>query len=199
MENAWGKSVIVDPDETLVQRARAGDVQAYTDLVRKLRPRVFRFICRHVGGTQDAEDLTQETFVEVFRKLVTFQGNSRFSTWVLGIARNISLNHLHRSPDFRVQTTTEETLMDLPSLEPGPHERLAMNNQIKALRHGLDTFLTPELREAMVMVSLEGMSYQDAAALCNIPTGTMKTRVFRARKLLREGLRQEGTLDLFLS
>ncbi|MBF0135368.1 MAG: RNA polymerase sigma factor [Magnetococcus sp. DMHC-1] len=188
-----------DPDAELVRRAAGGDLQAYTSLVQRLQPRVLRFIFRHIGGTQDSEDLTQETFIEVFRKLKTFQGNSRFSTWVLGIARNISLNHMHRSPDFRVQTTTEEALMDLPCLEPGPDERLAMQTRIKVLRQGFDTYLTPELREAMVMVSLEGLSYQDAAAICNIPVGTMKTRVFRARKLLRDGLEQEGKLDLFLS
>ncbi|MBF0425655.1 MAG: RNA polymerase sigma factor [Magnetococcales bacterium] len=187
----------IDPDAELLIQARTGGVQAFARLVQRLQPRVFRFIFRHVGGAEDAEDLTQETFIEVFRKLDTFQGNSRFSTWVLGIARNISLNHMHRSPDFKVQTTTEEDLVELPSPEPDPDARLTMNLRIRALRHGIDTFLTPELREAMVLVSLEGMSYQDAAVLCGIPVGTMKTRVFRARKLLRDGLRAAGKLDLF--
>ncbi|MBF0154957.1 MAG: RNA polymerase sigma factor [Magnetococcales bacterium] len=190
--------MIVDPDAESVEKAGKGDLRAYTGLVQRLQPRVFRFIFRHVGSAQDAEDLAQDTFIEVFRKLHTFQGNSRFSTWVLGIARNIALNHMRRSPSFQVQTTTEETLMDLPSLEPNPDEHLAMDTRMKVLQLGFEKFLTRELREAMVMISLEGMSYQDAATICSIPVGTMKTRVLRARQLLREGLQREGHLDLFL-
>ena len=187
----------VDPDAEAVAAARAGDVLSSNQLLDKLQTRVFRFILRQAASTQDAEDLTQETLIEVHRKLHAFRGTARFSTWALGIAQNIVRNYRNRSPAFRHGAASPDLLEIIPDPGGGPHEKLLTQNRMRALQEGLQRFLTPELREALALVSMEGLPYDEAALVLDIPVGTVKTRVFRARKMLREGLKKAGQLELF--
>ena len=186
-----------DPDAGTVAAARAGDALSSSQLLNKLQLRVFRFILRQAASTQDAEDLTQDTLIEVHRKLHTFHGSARFSTWALGIAQNIVRNYRNRSPVFRHGAASPDLLEIIPDPGGGPHEKLLTQNRMRALQAGLERFLTPELREALTLVSMEGLPYDEAAHVLGIPAGTVKTRVFRARKMLREGLKRAGQLELF--
>ncbi len=186
-----------DPDADALARALAGDRKALSSLLRGLQLRVYRFIRRQAASTQDAEDLTQETFIEVHRKLPSFKGESRFSTWVLGIAQNIVRNYRNRAPVFRHPTVSDDALDHHADPRAGPHEQLLTDHRLRALQTGMERYLTPELREALTLISLEGLDYAGAAAILEIPLGTVKTRVFRARRLLRDGLKQEKKLDLF--
>ncbi len=186
-----------DPDAEAVAKALAGDRKALSSLLRGLQLRVYRFILRQAASSQDAEDLTQETFIEVQRKLASFQGNARFSTWVLGIAQNIVRNYRNRAPIFRHPTVSDDVLDHHADTRAGPHEQLMTDARLRALQDGMERFLTPELREALLLISLEGLDYGQAATILNIPLGTVKTRVFRARRLLRDGLKQEKRMELF--
>lgn len=186
-----------DPDAKMVAAACNGDKAAGERLLQGIQTRVYQFILRQAASTQDAEDLTQETLLEVYRNLQHFQGSSRFSTWVLGIAQNRVRNYHNRSATFRFPTTDTEVLETLPEPRAGPEESYLISSRIQALQRGFADYLTPDLREALTLVSLEGMGYEDAAEILNLPVGTVKTRVFRARKMLKNGLQAAGQLTLF--
>jgi RNA polymerase sigma-70 factor, ECF subfamily len=177
-----------DPDLADVHAAQKGDSAAFAALLDRLQLRVFRFILRQAASNQDAEDLTQETFLEAYRRLSTFQETARFSTWVMGIAQNLVRNYRNRSPQFRYQTVPSDSLLSLSHEGENPEELLGQRNRIQKLQQGIEQNLTPELQEALTLVTLEGMDYQEVALLLSIPVGTVKTRVFRARKALREHL-----------
>ncbi|MBF0156199.1 MAG: RNA polymerase sigma factor [Magnetococcales bacterium] len=181
----------------MVAKAKSGNVPAFSELVRRHHTRTLRFLLRRLPIPDEAEDLAQETFIEAYRTLHAFRGGSRFSTWLLGIALNISRNHCNRARHLRHPSLPEEALVAIPDPSPGPHERVRCGDRLQVLQAALDRLLTEELREALVLVSMEGMNYEDAARVAGIPVGTMKTRVFRARRLLRDGLESEGLLDLF--
>ncbi|MBF0109714.1 MAG: RNA polymerase sigma factor [Magnetococcales bacterium] len=186
-----------DPDLRDVEAARNGDVQAFAQLLKRLEQRVFRFILRHSLSHEDAQDLTQETFFEVCRHLDHFRGNSMFSTWVLGIARNLVLNHVNRSSSFRFAVADDVELTEVIDTGENPHDACQRQARLVALKNGIEHHLSRDLREALVLVCLEGLSYREAARMLELPEATVKTRVFRARKALRAGFENDGTGDLF--
>ena len=161
---------VEEPDPAVVRAARGGDLRAFEHLVRTYQAPVWRFL-RHLLGDPDlAEDVTQETFVRVHRRLATFDGRSRFSTWLFQVARNAGIDAL-RSRSRR------ERLQLLPPAAVASPE----------LRHELDAALAAldrDLREAILVVEVLGLSYLDGAALLGIPPGTLKSRVHRARERL---------------
>jgi RNA polymerase sigma-70 factor (ECF subfamily) len=180
-----------DPDGPTADAAAAGDAAAFARLVESLHARVFRFILRQIPNPSDAEDLTQDTFLEVYRKLETFRGASKVSTWVMGIALNIARNHRNRAPQHKYRWTSDAVLESLPARETDPHRRAETGAFARAVQEGLDA-LPDDLREAVTLISLDGLSYDEAAAVTGVPVGTMKTRVFRARRQLRERLESDG-------
>ena len=183
-----------DPDAWDVARAVVGDAQAFADLVERLEMRVYRFILRQVSAVTEAEDLTQDTFLEVYRNLHRFRGASKFSTWVMGIALNISRNYRSRAPERRYQFQSDEVLERRADGAATPGRQAEVNEAARAVHQGLAE-LPDELREALVLVSIEGMSYEQAAEVAGIPVGTAKNRVFRARRQLRDMLRDQGRDD----
>ncbi|MCW8835779.1 MAG: sigma-70 family RNA polymerase sigma factor [Rhodospirillales bacterium] len=175
--------------------ALAGDTAAFGAMAERLYTRVYRFILRNIPHPDEAEDLTQDTFLEAYRKLSSFQGASKVSTWIMGIALNIARNHRTRAPRHRYQWTSDEVLETIAHASPTPYESAEVAAFAQSVSDGLES-LSEDLREAVTLVSLEGLSYEDAAAATGIPVGTMKTRVFRARRILRENLEKEGKLHL---
>ncbi|MBF0447508.1 MAG: RNA polymerase sigma factor [Magnetococcales bacterium] len=178
----------IDPDIAAVHAAKRGDAAAFSALINQLHLRVYRFILRQSASNQDAEDLTQETFMEAHRRLSSFEETARFSTWVLGIAQNLVRNYRNRSPQFRFNAVSTDALSTLSSSDENPEEMLQKQRRMDKLRRGIEESLTPDLRQALILITLEGMDYQEAADVLDIPVGTVKTRVFRARKALREFL-----------
>lgn len=174
-------------DLAAVEAVRAGDVERFAEIVSRHRDRVFRFVLRHVGDHATAEDLAQEAFLEAFRGIGRFAGRSRFSTWLLGIARNIALNHVNRSPHRRFRFASDEALATVPSRREGPGAALERAEEVAALVRAVDS-LPAEMREAVLLVLVEGLPYDEAAEAAGIPSGTMKSRVHRAREALRAAL-----------
>ncbi|MCB2102154.1 MAG: sigma-70 family RNA polymerase sigma factor [Rhodobacterales bacterium] len=185
-----------DQEAARVAAARSGDGQAFAALVAGLRDRVYRFVLRQVPRAEDAEDLTQETFLEAYRSLARFRGESRFSTWVLGIALNLARNHRSRRPEYRYRMVSDEALGGLADPAAGPHEDSRTAALARALDAGLAA-LPGDQREALTLVALDGLSYAEAAQVLDLPLGTVKTRVFRARAALKAGMEATGTFDLF--
>ncbi len=183
-----------DPDAWDVARAVAGDAAAFGELVGRLEGRVFRFILRQVSAATAAEDLTQDTFLEVYRNLHRFRGASKFSTWVMGIALNISRNYRTRAPERRYNFQSDEVLETFDDGAASPRENAALGESLLAVQRGIDQ-LNAELRESLALIALEGLTYEQAAEIADVPVGTVKNRVFRARKALRELLAREGRDD----
>jgi RNA polymerase sigma-70 factor, ECF subfamily len=160
-----------EPDPKTVDRARRGDVRAFEQIVRGLLPEVLRLARHLVRDSHLAEDVSQEVFLKAFNSLPAFKGASRFSTWILRITRNASVDAIRRSR--RQQRLTDQMV---PQHEPDPAGRAALDAVIAGL--------PSDLREAFVVIEIFGLSYDDAATVLSTRSGTLKSRMHRARKLL---------------
>jgi RNA polymerase sigma-70 factor, ECF subfamily len=166
------------PDDTeLVARARNGDADAFEQLVRVHTRAVYAHALRFFGSPDSAEDVVQEVFIKVFRSIGSFDGASAFSTWLYRITRNTCLDTL-RAGKHRPQPVDPA---DVHVSAPGD---LADSVAVMASLEAAMATLAPEDKEALDSVTLFGLSYAEAAdALC-VPVGTVKSRVFRARRML---------------
>lgn len=165
----------------------------FRDLVHAHRDRLYRFVLRHIGQATEAEDLAQQAFVEAARTFEVFRGESQLSTWLYGIAMNLVRNHLSRSPQRVYRFDDESALDDVASMAPDPEQQCAMTELVAALEHEL-AGLMPEMREVLLLVALDDMSYEDAAALLSVPIGTVRSRVSRARSHLRSRMQARGAV-----
>jgi RNA polymerase sigma-70 factor, ECF subfamily len=180
-----GSAPMATPDRVLIDAVLAGDAIQFEGLVLRYSSWVYRFILKNVGSTAIAEDLTQETFFEAYRNLATFKADAKFSTWLFGIALNRLRNHLNRSPDRRHDFLSTETLYPTIASENNPIYCLEKKQRLLTLQRAI-TSLSTELREVIMLVALEELSYEAAAQIIGIPVGTVKSRMHRARSLLRE-------------
>ena len=170
-------------DWHLIARARAGDMRAFAELVQRYQSPIIHFCQRMVGSLQDAEDLAQETFVRVFRHLPRLTEKAKFSTLLFGIARNLALNAI-RDTQRRANRTTVSVPPDFLADTPGPdgHARVREMEGIIERAMGL---LSSDHREVLVLREVSGMDYDEIANVINCRTGTVKSRLARAREQLR--------------
>ncbi|OFW52876.1 MAG: hypothetical protein A2V75_07810 [Actinobacteria bacterium RBG_16_70_17] len=172
-----------DSDTALIERYLRGDVNAFNDLMRVHEDRVFAICLRMLRDREAALDATQETFITVFRKVDRFSGHSAFSTWLYRVAVNTCYDQARR----RGRRPTEP----LPQDGGPPDERTATALDSAELRPDLEAALArlpTEFRSAVVLCDAQGLSLQTAAEIMGVPVGTVKSRVFRGRRLLAEAL-----------
>lgn len=173
-----------DDDKELAARARNGDRQAFTDLVRRHQERVFGFLLRLLGARDEAMDLTQDTFLKAWHALPGWQPDARLTTWLFQIARNgaIDLLRRRRSVEF-VSLDTDDPQgegFDPPDVAPLPEERLADRQRIGLLERALRA-LPAGQREILLLREIEDMSYAEIATTLGLNEGTVKSRLARAR------------------
>lgn len=168
----------------------------FRQLVAKHQHRLYRFVVKHIGWGTDAEDITQQAFVEAAQCYATFKGESELSTWLYGIAMNLVRNYLSRAPHRRYAFEGEESLAETTCDRPDPSEQLAYSETVRALQEALEE-LAPEMREVLWLVAMDELSYEEAASLLSIPIGTVRSRVSRARSALRRRM-QARNIDLGL-
>jgi len=170
-----------------VERARAGDKVAFGALVRRHQKRVTRIAVRMMGNLDDAHDVAQEAFIRAFRGLKNFKAESDFFTWMYRIVINVSINHLQQRQRQRKRTASIEdvVLPDTFGEQVDPRQALERKRMILDLDEALDA-LSPPLRATIVLVTQEGMSYQDAAEILECSKGTVSWRIHEARQKLRE-------------
>lgn len=161
----------------LVRAALSGDERAFETIVRAHADAVYGHALRFFGDPATAEDATQEVFVKVFRSLGSFDGRSAFSTWLFRVTRNVCLD-LARAGKHRPVPT------DLMEIEPLSTKDFSDDVVTARTVESAIRVLPPEERDALGAVTLFGMSYQDAAEAFGVPVGTVKSRVFRARRAL---------------
>ena len=170
-------------DVDLIRRYLAGDVAAFDDLMRAHQDRVFGICLRMLRNREAALDATQETFLTVFRKADRYQGKAAFSTWLYRVAVNTCYDLLRRQQ--RRQTDPIPEGMDPP--DPSADDVLAGVEVRPDIESALQA-IQPEFRGALVLVDLEGLAIDTAAEILGVPSGTIKSRVYRGRRALAEHL-----------
>jgi len=168
-----------DSDASLVTRGQAGDRDAHRQLYELYGPKVFRLMVRMVGS-QDAVDLTQQVFLQVYRKMHQFAGNSKFGTWLYRVAVNEALQYRRRQQNRPV---TQPLLSDVPSRKKGGEAFEARESLEFAL-----AAIEPELREIFLLREVEQLSYDTLAEVLEMPAGTVASRLNRARRELKAAL-----------
>ena len=182
-------------DQLLVERVQRGDKRAFELLVAKYQRKINRLVSRLVRDAAEIEDVTQEAFIKAYRALPQFRGESAFYTWLYRIAINTAKNYL-ASQGRRAPTTTgsdaeeAETFEDAEQLRDiNTPESLLMSKQVgETVSRAMDA-LPEELRTAIQLREIEGMSYEDIASAMNCPIGTVRSRIFRARESIASELR----------
>jgi len=189
MENA-------ELEEKLLERLRARDERAFNELVKAYERRVFGLVFRMLSNRAESEDLTQEVFVQVFKAIGTFRGESKLSTWIYRIAVNLCKN---RAKYLRVrhageQDELEEMAERLPLSQARnanvaqvarPDEAMAGRQVEEIVRQAISE-VDENFRECLILCDVEELSYEEIAEITSLPVGTVKSRIFRARAQLRE-------------
>lgn len=170
----------------------------FRTLVQQHGKRLERFIVKHIGHGCEAEELAQQAFVEAARAFETFQGQSQLSTWLYGIAMNLVRNHLSRSPQQRYEFADVDALNDLVDESPSPDQALEQAQRVRHLNAAMAD-LPESMREVLLLVAVEELSYEEAAVLLCVPVGTVRSRLSRARAALRSKLQARGIELEFLA
>ena len=184
----------LDPDFNLVERCLSGDEAAWETLVRTHTRRVYGFCYRFTGKDSEAQDLTQEVFLRVFRALKSYRSDEgAFATWLARLSRNLLIDHYRRTRQDRATDSIEE---QLPMIEERvatsarPEGLLAGREASEILQNALQR-LSPDLREAVILRDLQEMEYREIAEVLKVPEGTVKSRLNRGRAELARVLRQQ--------
>jgi RNA polymerase sigma-70 factor (ECF subfamily) len=182
-------------DQQLVERVQRGDKQAFGLLVQKYQRKLARLLSRFIRDPAEVEDVAQEAFIKAYRALPSFRGDSAFYTWLYRIGINTAKNHLV-AMGRRAPTSTEVDADEAEGLDEGEQlrdintpESVLLSNEIARTVNATIEKLPEELRKAIQMREIEGMSYEDIAAAMNCPIGTVRSRIFRAREAIAVELR----------
>ena len=182
-------------DQLLVERVQSGDKQAFDVLVSKYQRRLMRLVSRLVHDPAEAEDVVQETFIKAYRALRHFRGDSAFYTWLYRIGVNTAKNYLV-TQGRRTPTSTDTDAEQAEAFDDGdnlrdintPESMLASKQIAETVNAAMD-LLPLELRTAIVLREIEGLSYEEIAEIMACPIGTVRSRIFRAREVIAEKLK----------
>jgi RNA polymerase sigma-70 factor, ECF subfamily len=185
-----------DPDVRLMLRVQAGDQGAFQDLFRKWSPRILQYTRRFVGSDAQAEEVTQDAFVQVFRFRHRYRPQSRLATWIYTIATNLCLNELRR-PERQLRVDLWERWDDEASPEgpplPDPHmptaEEGASTRELSRRLEAAVADLPPKQRAALLLSRVDGLAYRDVATALGCSEGAVKALLFRATQALKQQLR----------
>jgi RNA polymerase sigma-70 factor (ECF subfamily) len=181
---------VAPSDAELIERCLRGEANAWEQIVVRFRRRVFHIAYKFTGKHDEAEDLTQEIFLKVFRGLEKFHRDADFGTWLSSVARNYCIDHYRASKREREVLVEDLLAFELaPASSGNPYRQLEDSDRRSLVRRGLD-LLPDKLREAVVLRDLQGLSYQEMAERLALPEGTVKSRINRGREELARLLRR---------
>jgi len=188
----------------LVRRCIAGDAAAWEEIVQRYHRRIYNICYRFTGTSNDADDLTQEVFIKMYRTLNTYDGDrGAFMTWVTTVTRNLLVDHFRKTRQDRVTDSLDTTASDhedalplgdrIPDRGPTPDTKVQSREAKEAVHEALQK-LSPELREAVILRDLQDFDYREIATVLKVPEGTVKSRINRGRaelaRLLQRTYRQ---------
>ncbi len=183
-----------DTDQALVERVQKGDKRAFDLLVRKYQHKVVGVISRYISDWSECQDVAQETFIRAYRAIASFRGDSQFYTWVFKIATNTAKNHLVSRG--RRPPTDDVAIDDAVQLDGGSQLKDHATPEHELLRQEIEqtVFATVEqlpedLKTAITLREVDGLSYEQIAETMNCPIGTVRSRIFRARDAIDQKLR----------
>jgi len=176
-------------DQELVRQVQNGDKRAFDLLVLKYQSKIISLVGRFVHDPHEAQDVAQEAFLKAYRALGNFRGDSAFYTWIYRIAINTAKNYLvaqnRRPPGSDIDAQEAEQFMDVGSLrENATPERILLTDEIQQTVSQAIEALPDDLRTAITLRELEGLSYEDIATAMDCPVGTVRSRIFRAREAI---------------
>ncbi len=181
-------------DQLLVERVQKGDKKAFDVLVSKYQHKIISLVSRYVSDQSEAMDVAQEAFIKAYRALKRFRGDSAFYTWLYRIAINTAKNHLvaqsRRPPQSDVDAVdAEQYQVDSRLKDRGSPEHELLREEIEQTIHDAIADLPEDLRVAITLREMEGMSYDEIATTMDCPIGTVRSRIFRAREAIDQRLR----------
>jgi RNA polymerase sigma-70 factor (ECF subfamily) len=185
----------VNDDAQLIDQTLAGHSAAFGELVQKYQDRLYNTIAHVVGNAEDARDVVQDAFVQAFLKLDTFQHASAFYTWLYRIAFNVAASHCRRRrPTLSVEHARETSGTEPMDNDDDPMERLEREERCRQVRQAISR-LSEEHRTVLVLREIDGCCYETIAEVLDLPIGTVRSRLHRARLHLREQLKEVLMVD----
>jgi RNA polymerase sigma-70 factor (ECF subfamily) len=185
----------LEPDAQLVQLCLRGDGPAWEELVRRHTRRVYNLCYRFTGNRAEAEDLSQEVFLRIYRTLASYRSAyGGFATWLTSVTRNLLVDHYRRTRRDRITDSIEVAMPKLEEKHSAAHppDRAALLNELSRQVQSALSQLSPELREAVILRDLQGLDYREVQEVLNVPEGTVKSRINRGRIELARLLEQMG-------
>ena len=186
-------------EKKIIEKVLGGDANAFEELVLRYEKTVYNLALRMVGDRDDAFDMTQEAFIKAYGSLSSFRGDSKFSVWIYRITTNVCLDFLRsKSRKQQVSLTVsddddEDAQLDIPDPSSAPEQQLIKKISMQSVEEGLKT-LPDKQRQILVMRELCGMSYAEIGKALSLEEGTVKSRIFRARKRLCTFLLDSGNI-----
>ena len=177
--------------EKIIARARRGDADAFEQLVAAYRDQVFRLALRMCGSEADADEVAQEAFLSAWKALPNFRGESQFSTWLYQLTTHAAIDLMRR--EKRQIAADDITEVSAADPAPSPQQQAEQSEQREIVRDAI-LQLAPEQREVVVLRFMEELSYEEIGAMLTLPSGTVKSRLNRARAQLKEILSRSGNL-----
>jgi RNA polymerase sigma-70 factor (ECF subfamily) len=180
----------VSSDDRLIDATLDGNTAAFGDLVRKYQDRLFTTMLHAIGAHAEAEDVVQEAFAQAFVKLASFQRQSQFYTWLYRIAFNTWLSRRRRQrPTLSLEKNRETNGSEPMDTTDSAEDQVIRDEDTKLLYASLQT-LAEDHRQILVLREIDGRSYEEIAEICELPVGTVRSRLHRARKQLLESMKQ---------
>jgi RNA polymerase sigma-70 factor (ECF subfamily) len=187
-------------EKLLLEKAKNGDVEAFEHLIEGYQKKVYNIALRMIGNYDDAYDMAQETFIRVFRSIKNFKEQSSFSTWVYKITTNVCLDELRKRKNRNVVSLDDDIKLDNNEVKrqvqddkPTPDVLVEMD-ELKNIVNDAINKLSGEHRTAIILRDIHGFSYEEISEIINCPQGTVKSRINRARRALKELLQTKTEL-----
>mgnify|MGYP003295718702 FL=1 len=175
----------------LISRARGGDREAFGELVEQYRDNVYRLAYRMCGNAYDADEAAQEAFVAAWRALPNFRGDAKFSTWLYRLTTNAAIDVMRR--EKRHQTVGDGEMIEVADDADSPQETVERTEKQEAVQKALAT-LSEEYREVLLLRYMEELDYAEIAEVLQLPSGTVKSRINRAKAALKTALLKSGNI-----